>query len=63
MTQEQYEEITDKYAEFSDKIYLLNQYVLNESRDIEDPISLDGKRFEKSANNIKNLIYSLYKLL
>ena len=61
MTQDQYDEITDKYAEFSDKIYLLGEFVSNKTRDIDDPISLAGKAFEKSANNIKNLIYSLYQ--
>ncbi|MCR4662404.1 MAG: hypothetical protein K5622_00770 [Endomicrobiaceae bacterium] len=63
MTQEQYDEITDRYAEFSDKIYILNEFVSNKTRDIDDPISLEGKPFEKAADNIKNLIYSLYQKL
>ena len=61
MTQDQYDEITDKYAEFSDKIYLLEEFISNKTRDIDDPISLVGKAFEKAANNLKNLIYSLYE--
>ena len=61
MTQEQYDEITDKYAEFSDKIHLLQEFVTNKTRDIEDPISLEGKKFEYAADNLKKLIYSLYK--
>ncbi|MBR3628294.1 MAG: hypothetical protein IKN42_05565 [Elusimicrobia bacterium] len=61
MTQEQYDEITDRYAEFSDKIYLLGEFISNKTRDIDDPISLVGKAFEKSADNLKNLIYSLYE--
>ncbi len=63
MTQEQYDEITDRYAEFSDKIYLLGEFVSNKTRDIDDPISLVGKPFEKAANNLKNLICSLYEKL
>ena len=63
MTQDQYDEITDRYAEFSDKIYLLGDFVSNKTRDIDDPISLVGKPFEKAADNIKNLIYSLYQKL
>jgi hypothetical protein len=39
----------------------LEQFVSNKTRDIEDPISLEGKKFRKSANNLKNLILSLYK--
>ncbi len=61
MTQEQYDEITDKYAEFSDKIHLLQEFVTNKTRDIDDPISLEGKKFEYAADNLKKLIYSLYK--
>ena len=63
MTQEQYDEITDRYAEYSDKIYLLGEFISNKTRDIDDPISLVGKAFEKAANNLKNLIYSLYEKL
>lgn len=63
MTQEQYDEITDRYAEFSDKIYLLGEFISNKTRDIDDPISLVGKPFEKAANNLKNLIHSLYQKL
>ncbi len=61
MTQDQYDEITDRYAEFSDKIYLLGEFISNKTRDIDDPISLVGKAFEKSADNLKNLICSLYE--
>ena len=61
MTKEQYDELTDKYSEYSDKIHLLEEYVSNKTRDIEDPISLEGKKFEYAANNLKKLIYSLYK--
>ena len=63
MTKEQYEEITDTYSEFIDKIYLLMDFVLNEKRDIEDPISLKDKKFEKSVNTLKNIIYKLYDKL
>ncbi len=60
MTKHQYDEITDKYSEFSDKVYILGEYVSNKTRDIEDPISLEGKKFKKAANNIKSLILNLY---
>lgn len=60
MTKEQYDEIIDKYAEFSNKIHMISKYVLNKEKNIDDPISLEGKKFEKSINDIKKLIYSLY---
>ena len=61
MTKHQYDEIIDKYSEYSDKIYILKQFVSNKTRDIEDPISLEGKKFKKAANNIKSLILNLYE--
>ena len=61
MTKDQYEEIIDNYSEYSDKIHILEQYVSNKTRDIDDPISLEGKKFEYAADNLKKLIYSLYK--
>ena len=61
MTEEQYDEITDKYAEYSDKIYLFADFVSNKTRDIEDPISLEGKSFKKAATAIKNIILKLYE--
>ena len=61
MTEEQYDEITDKYAEYSDKIYLFADFVSNKTRDIEDPISLEGKKFIQAAENIKELTITAYK--
>lgn len=61
MTNQQYDEITDKYSEFSDKIHILEQFVSNKTRDIEDPISLEGKSFKKAATAIKNIILKLYE--
>ena len=61
MTKDQYEEIIDKYSEYSDKIHILEQYISNKTRDIEDPISLEGKSFKKAATAIKNIILKLYE--
>ncbi|MBR3655337.1 MAG: hypothetical protein IKN62_07935 [Elusimicrobia bacterium] len=61
MTKEQYDEITDKYSEYSDKTHLLEEYVSNKTRDIEDPISLEGKKFKKVATDLKNIILKLYE--
>ena len=60
MTKNQLSEITDKYAEFSDKIFLLSDYVLNDNKDVKDPINLTGGSFERAACEIKNLISILY---
>ena len=61
MTKDQYEEIIDKYSEYSDKIHILEQYISNKTRDIEDPISLEGKKFIQAAENIKELTITAYK--
>lgn len=52
MEQYQYDEIIDRYSEFTDKIYLLKEYTYGEKKDIEDPIGLEGKSFEKSAASL-----------
>lgn len=61
MTKHQLSDITDKYAQFSDKIFLLSQYVLNDDKEIKDPINLEGGSFERAALKIKDLISILYK--
>ena len=61
MTRQQHDEITDKYSQYSDKIHLLEEYVSNKTRDIEDPISLEGKSFKKVATDLKNIILKLYE--
>jgi protein-tyrosine-phosphatase len=61
MTKKQLYDITDKYSQFSDKIFLLSEYVLNEDTEIKDPINLEGSSFERAALKIKDLISILYK--
>ncbi|WP_424244606.1 protein-tyrosine phosphatase [Elusimicrobium posterum] len=58
MTNDQFEELADKYSEYSDKIHLF----LGEE-DMEDPISLTGKAFEKTALKIKNAVLEIFKKL
>lgn len=60
MTNEQLDSIIDKYAEFSEKIYLLSNYALDEDTEIEDPISYEGKKFEKIADKLNTIIEKLY---
>ncbi len=61
MTKNQLSEIIDKYAEFSDKIFLLSDYVSNDNADVKDPINLEGGSFERAAFKLKDLISILYK--
>ncbi len=63
MERYQYEEITDRYSEFTDKIYLLNEYISNDKKDVPDPIGLEGAAFEKVASVLMNNIKMLYDKL
>lgn len=63
MTQDQLEELTDKYSQFSDKIFLLMDYCYDKQKDIDDPISKEGFSFNRAAKNLKQAIEVLAKKL
>lgn len=63
MTNNQYEEITDKYSQYYDKIYLLSDYCYGKRKDIEDPIDKEGLLFSKIATNLKQTIKDLSEKL
>ena len=56
MTQDQLEELTDKYSQFSDKIFLLLDYCYEQQKDIDDPINKEGFSFNRAAKNLKQTI-------
>lgn len=41
--------LADRYAQYSDKMWLLRDFAFNEEEDVPDPIALSGKAFEKNA--------------
>jgi hypothetical protein len=63
MTNEQLELLTDKYAEFTDKIHLFLEFADNTKEDMPDPIGKTGKQFDKIATKIKEAVLKNSKKL
>ena len=61
MTEGQKEYILDKYAEFSDKVFTLHEYVYGKEQSIKDPVSLTGRSFEKVLEEIYKTVQDLVK--
>lgn len=59
MTEDQKEYILDRYAEFSDKVYTLIEYVYGKEESIKDPISLSGRSFDKVLEEIYKVVKTL----
>lgn len=43
------ENAADRWAEYSDKMWLLRDFAFGEEKDVPDPIGLSGRAFEKNA--------------
>lgn len=56
MEQAHLDKISDRYAQYLDKMWLLNDYAFGKEEDLEDPISLSGRAFEKSAERLKKAV-------
>ena len=52
MEQAHEELLLDRYAQYTDKIWLLTDCAYNKTEDLEDPISLEGRSFEKAADKL-----------
>jgi len=63
MTAKQLEILTDKYAEFTDKIHLFLEFAENKNFDMEDPINKNGKKFEAIGLKIKTAVFNIAKKL
>ena len=61
MTDGQKEYILDNYAQFSDKVFTLHEYVYGKERSIKDPITLTGRNFEKVLEEIYKTVQELAK--
>ncbi len=59
MTEDQKEYILDNYAQFSDKVFTLHEYVYGKEQNIKDPISLSGRSFEKVLEEIYKTVKEL----
>ncbi len=49
MEQRHLDVLADRYAQYSDKMWLLRDFAFAEEKDIPDPIALSGRAFEKNA--------------
>lgn len=61
MEQAHEEILLDRYAQYTDKIWLLTDFVYNKRKDIEDPISFEGRTFEKSADKLYQICQAAAK--
>ena len=50
--------LLDRYAQFTDKIWLLAKYAFGKPESIEDPIGLSGRAFEKQAEQLAKTVYA-----
>lgn len=56
MEQAHLDKLTDKFAQYSDKMWLLSDFATNQDYDVLDPITLSGKSFTKSAQKLSDLV-------
>ncbi len=61
MTEDQKNFILDNYAQFSDKVFTLHEYVYGKEQSIKDPISLMGRSFNSVLEEIYKTVQDLAK--
>ena len=60
MTADQKEDILDKYAQFTDKVFMLKEYVYDKEEEVKDPISFSGSSFNKVMEKVYQAVVDLY---
>ncbi|MBR4508141.1 MAG: hypothetical protein IKP23_01525 [Elusimicrobiaceae bacterium] len=60
MTDDQKEFILDRYAQFTDKVFLLQEYVYEKEEEVKDPISFSGSSFNKVMEKVYQAVVDLY---
>ena len=60
MTQDQKEDILDKHAQFTDKVFMLKEYVYDKEEEVKDPISFSGSSFNKVMEKVYQSVVDLY---
>ncbi len=55
--------LQDRYAQYTDKLWLLNDFAFGKKTPLEDPISLSGRAFIKQAQELKKAVESCAKRL
>lgn len=46
------ERLLDRYSQYSDKIWLLTDFAFDKPQDLQDPIGLEGRTFEKQVQRL-----------
>ena len=55
------ERLLDRYPQFTDKIWLLSDFALDKTEDMADPMSFEGRSFEKLAQRLYKLCQAAAK--
>lgn len=63
MERTQRDGLLDRYAEFTDKIWLLNEFAFNQQTDTPDPIGLSGRSFDKNAAELARAVQTVAQRL
>lgn len=54
MEQAHEERLLDRYPQYTDKLWLLTDFAFDKPQDLTDPISLNGRSFDKQAQQLYN---------
>ena len=60
MTDDQKEYILDRYAQFTDKVFLLKEFVYDKEEEVKDPISFGSSSFNKVMEKVYQAVVDLY---
>ena len=52
----QADKLTDRYAQHTDKIWLLNEFAYGKETPVTDPVNLKGRAFEKVAGSLRDAV-------
>ncbi len=58
MEPEHVEKLTDRFAQYTDKIWLLTDFAFDKEEPLDDPISLDGDSFVKQAQQLQQTVWA-----
>jgi len=53
--------LTDRYAQYSQKMWLISDFAFDKETDLEDPIRLEGAAFTKQAQLLQKTVTALIK--
>ena len=60
MTANQKEYILDRFAQFTDKVFMLKEYIYDKEEEVKDPISFSGSGFNKVMAKVYTAVCDLY---